>query len=578
MRRACIVTICALALGVPGLLSLSPSSPVSAAQPSAGTDAGPLLTLDVSAAPLKDVLQLLMKESGIGIAFPTNDQMSTPVSVTLKDKPLDSILRTVTLTAGVKLARLADGTYIVGADVPDQVSEPTAPTFDTSPVLQPEPQPLVVAPEPKPRKHFEKIVLHNINSKMAMISIGALPAGEATDPTARATPWAGGSLDVFRGKWGPKVDIINPGNDPVRIVDQPQQQPIYINASPVPPAAPTTDSVNSQVANRAADPAQTANQVVRPPFNRGSTTTTRPGTTTSPAQPGTGTTTTGTGTDNLRPDGIDAIIPLDQENALLVKGEDDAIQELKDLITLVDLPPKQVMIKAEFVEVSTSESRRLGLDWLLSRPNYLLQTDFRPSGNVIGYVQSGNLTANLRAELTTDTGKIVNAPIISTLNNTAATLSVGRQIPFYQSVTTVGNTGPPVTSSQVTYIDASTQLNILPQINGDNSITLIMQPQVQNTAGFVTGPNGEQAPIINQQTLSTARRVANGETIVVGGFIQKNDTSGGSRVPILGDLPLIGGLFRSRFNLNQDTETLIFITPTVVEERQTSGGVGVISP
>lgn len=578
MRRACVLAICALAVSVAGPLGLPGASAASAAEISSAAGEGPLLTLDVAAAPLKDVLQLLMKESGIGIAFPSNEQMSTPVSVTLRDKPLESILKTVTLTAGVKLTKLPDGTYIVGADVPEQPAQPAAITQDTPPAPQPEPQPSVTVSEPKPRTHVEKIQLHNINAKQAMIAIGAIPADEATDPTARATPWRGGSLDVFRGKWGPKVDIINPGTDPVRIIQQPQQpqQPIYINTSPVPPAAPTTDTPNSQVANRATDPSQTANQVVRPPFNRGTTTSRTTGTAGTATQPGTGV--TSTGTDNLRPDGIDAIIPLDQDNSLLVKGEDDAIQELKDLITLVDLPPKQVIIKAEFVEVSTSESRRLGLDWLLSRPNYLLQTDFRPSGNVIGYVQSGNLTANLRAELTTDTGKVVNAPIISTLNNTAATLSVGRQIPFYQSVTTVGNTGPPVTSSQVTYIDASTQLNILPQINGDNSITLIMQPQVQNTAGFVTGPNGEQAPIINQQTLSTARRVANGETIVVGGFIQKNDSSGGSRVPILGDLPIIGGLFRSRFNLNQDTETLIFITPTVIEDKQTSGGVGVISP
>ena len=569
LRRASLYAICAAALCAGGLFSPSVQHSAVAAEASKAADEGPLLTLDVTAAPLKDVLNLLTRESGVSIGFPTNEKMSTPISVTMKDKSLESILDTVVQIAGVKYKKTADGTYIVGEDV---VPDSPAAAMTSEPVIQPEP--VVVAPEPKRSTRSELIHLQNINPQMAMIVLGAVPADRALNPNARATAWNGGSLDVFRGLWGPKVDILETNSSGVRVLDdKPSYQPIIIN--PVPTAASTQDT---QVANRATEPSLTANQIggnYQGGNRTARQTNTRTGTAGTAGQAGVGSSGT---SDDIRPDGIDSIIALDQENALLVKGEDDAVQELKDLITLVDLPPKQVMIKAEFVEVSTTETQRLGLDWLLTRPNYVLQTDFRPSGNVIAFVKSGNVTANIRAELTKSNGKIVSAPIISTLNNTAATISIGQQIPFYQSVTTVGSTGPPVTSSQVTYINASTELNVLPQINGDNSITLIMQPRISQQNGFVLGPNGEQAPQISDNTLSTARRVGNGETIVVGGFIRKNDSRGGSKVPILGDLPLIGKLFRSDFATRADTETLVFVTPTVIEEVGGSASIGVVSP
>lgn len=563
MRLALCLAIGAAAFGLGGSgLAIQTAS----ASAETRAETGPLIDLEVTEAPLKTVIQLLMRDSGVNIVL-AGDVMDMPVTASIKRRPLETVLRQVLAGSGVNFVKDQDGTYLIGSNVDLSIGAAPAPLQDIRPVAL-DTESLNQAPVQPRRTRTEKIPLQFLNPKQAMVMLGALDARVAADPSARPRGWYGGDLNVFEGQFRPKVDItyVDP---PTSIPTGSRGSNININ---VPPSVPTSDYLSPDVANRTVNDNITANQVTTRPGNRPVTPTQATGRSDTPRS----VTSTGTaGTDDIRPDGLDAIIPVETENALLVKGEDDAVQELKDLITLLDVPPKQVIIKAEFVEVSTNFTQRLGMDWMLSRPNYIVQTDFRPSGNVLAYVQSGNLTANLRAELTQGGGKVVNAPIISTLNNTAANISIGRQIPFYQSITQVPDNGIPITTSQVVYIDASTELQVLPQINGDNSITLIMQPRVSDSSGFVTGPNGEEAPIISQQTLSTARRVANGETIVVGGFIKKNDTSGGTKVPILGDLPIIGGLFRSSSNTKQDTETLIFITPTVIDEVGSSQAIGV---
>ncbi len=117
----------------------------------------------------------------------------------------------------------------------------------------------------------------------------------------------------------------------------------------------------------------------------------------------------------------------------------------------------------------------------------------------------------------------------------------------YTETTQTGN----ITRSIPQEIYYESSLNVMPQINGDNSITLTMQPQISDQSGIARSPDGQELPKTTTQYLSTARRVMNGETIVVGGFIKKNDNASGTKVPILGDLPLIGRLFRTDYDIKQ---------------------------
>jgi type II secretory pathway component GspD/PulD (secretin) len=112
---------------------------------------------------------------------------------------------------------------------------------------------------------------------------------------------------------------------------------------------------------------------------------------------------------------------------------------------------------------------------------------------------------------------------------------------------------------------------VLPRINGDDTISLFIVPYVIDVVGQVTGPEGITAPILSQQIIGPiSRRIKNGETMVIAGLATKNDSSSSSKVPLFGDLPLIGQLFRSRDVRVNDTELLVFVTPTILKE--TTGG------
>ncbi|MDO8684276.1 MAG: type II and III secretion system protein [Armatimonadota bacterium] len=178
--------------------------------------------------------------------------------------------------------------------------------------------------------------------------------------------------------------------------------------------------------------------------------------------------------------------------------------------------------------------------------------------------------AQLKAELTAGKGKIINAPKISTINNMWAEIQIRQNIPLFLTNIVSTGQGSVVSGTTVTYRPVDTGLSVLPRINGDDSVTMFIRPTVSDTGRDYTSgdpTNPQTVPEERTQFLQTNRRVMNGETIVLGGFVRREDTSEVHKVPILGDLPLIGGLFRNKTSDAQDRELLIFLTPTIIPER-----------
>jgi type II secretory pathway component GspD/PulD (secretin) len=125
-------------------------------------------------------------------------------------------------------------------------------------------------------------------------------------------------------------------------------------------------------------------------------------------------------------------------------------------------------------------------------------------------------------------------------------------------------------------LTVATYLRVLPRVNADNTITLTLSPQVSDAGTIYRDPTGNsEIPATTSQALNTTRRVMNGETIVVGGFIRKNESTNITQIPLLGSLPLIGPLFRSKSVTGDDTELLIFVTPTIIGEKSAGASVGV---
>lgn len=272
------------------------------------------------------------------------------------------------------------------------------------------------------------------------------------------------------------------------------------------------------------------------------------------------------------PDGITALVGYDLLSALIVVGEPDAIEELQAIINLLDLPPKQIEVEARFVTLSASDADAYGISWSLTDGTSSV-TGSTPStgGATIAFrTATGNFSMLFSSLKRSNQGKIVNAPKVVCQNAQPATVQFTQEIPVVQgggTVTTSNNVVVP--GVNISTMSVTTGLTVVARVTGQppkESITMTLQPQVQDVVGFVSNPNGGNIPITASQNISTLVRVPNGETIAMGGLVRKNDSTSGTKIPILADLPFIGGLFRNKSQNLDESELLIFLTPTVIRE------------
>lgn len=522
------------------------------------------IMLQIQDLPLKNVVMLLMQQSGANIVVADDTKLEKKVTASLSDVPLDQALDYVVRSAGVSYKKMDDGTYIIGGDFSNE-SVVSAKDFTNSLPLV---QPVVVAP--KREKVITTIKLVNSRPSellrlMGWDGVNPMPNCEVNYP------------DMIPAN-GPSRTSSN--DHPLQVIDN--NGNLYnINKDGRAPAndmaVPTSDPRgNYGGAGRSGDAytgaaqypnAGTPGYVPGRPYVPGQT----------PNTPANTNNSKSSNEDFLWPDGVDQAAPFDLDNSIIVKGDLEGIENFKRIVRLLDVPPKQVLIEAKFVEVKTTDVKTFGIDWSLERLNESFNTAFGPVGNVVYGFTSGNLTAQLKAQLTQDVGRVINSPIISTINNQNASIQINNRIPYWTSTSYIVDNNI-VNNPIVNWLNVTTYLMVLPRVNGDGTITMSIQPTVSDTGQAVTGPDGTSIPEQRDQTLFTQRRVADGETIVVGGFIRKNETSSVQKIPILGDLPIVGGLFRTTSKVNEDRELLIFITPKIIKDSSTSTvGVGLIN-
>jgi general secretion pathway protein D len=512
--------------------------------------AGNGVMLQIKDAPLKEVVMMLTQQSGINIYIADDSKLERKVTVSFTDVPLEKALDYVVKGAGISYKKMEDGTYVIGGSVADDaaVVPPPSTLAPVEPVYAPEPPKVKVESiKLMHSKPSELLTLMGWNGTNPMLNCEASYPDRSNVGGSRIKP-SPGTTQILNGQTGETVPVggsgILPSNQPV---------------------APTIDprAMNSG-AGRAADPTAGAGQVPGPPG--GSPRYPQTNQTNQTNRPG------GTNNQNfLWPEGIQNAVPFDLDNSVIVMGDEQGIQDFKNIVRMLDVPPKQVQVKAEFVEVKTDDVKSFGIDWSLDKLNESFSAALSGgTGNVVVGFATGNLTATLRAQLTEDVGRIINSPIISTINNQNAYISISNQIPYWTTYNIVTGTGQILEQPQMNQISIDTHLDVLPRVNGDGTITMILRPGVADTGNVVTGPDGTQVPETRTQELFTQRRVANGETIVVGGFIRKNDSSSVTKVPVLGDLPIVGSLFRGTSKTTEDRELLIFVTPTIIPD--TGGG------
>lgn len=279
----------------------------------------------------------------------------------------------------------------------------------------------------------------------------------------------------------------------------------------------------------------------------------------------------------LVPDGITSVIYDPTDNSFIVQGTEEAIREFERLLEQFDVAPKQVVIKVEFIATSENAEKALGIDWLYARGTIFAGTvpgNFARNGDpvFINY-STGNLETRLRTLLQNGWGRVIQAPLVRTLNNQPAVVQQLTTIPIFQPQILQGQNNFIITYT-VTPFPIQTVLAVRPRINNDGTITVFLSPQLTDITGFATSPNGTVAPQTVAQSIQLVARVKDGETIALAGFTSKRDSYNVRRIPILSDLPIIGQLFRSRDETKASSELIIFVTPTVVNEDEFGLGGG----
>lgn len=275
------------------------------------------------------------------------------------------------------------------------------------------------------------------------------------------------------------------------------------------------------------------------------------------------------------PAGIDQVIYDPATNSFIVLGTPDAIRQLRGVIEQFDVAPEQVVIKVEFITTSSGLDQALGIDWLYQRGT--ISTGNRPgsfaraSDPIFINYATGNITTRLRALLTSGWGRTVNAPLVRTLNNQPALVQATTVTTIFVNQVVATGGGGVIVVPQPIQLPVQTALAVRPRINGPRgqagrTVTMGLSPTIAEFGQLRRGPDGQEIPDQLSQTISVVARVRDGETIALAGLTRKSDNYSESRIPILSDLPIIGQLFRGRNRQQTNSELLIFVTPTIVDE------------
>ncbi|MBU2641184.1 MAG: type IV pilus secretin PilQ [Gammaproteobacteria bacterium] len=257
-------------------------------------------------------------------------------------------------------------------------------------------------------------------------------------------------------------------------------------------------------------------------------------------------------------------------NTLIITDTPRKIQEVRELLTRLDVPARQVMIEARVVVANDGWSRDLGARLSFAASNSSGSRTFSGAGQLLPNVApnlittlidsaNGNfLDLELRALEENNRGKVISNPRVMTTNQKPAVILNGTQIPYITPPSQLGGV------NTVTFKDAFLCLLVDPQILNNDSIILTVE--VQKDAIREIANIGDN-PAIDTKRIKTQVRVGNGETLVLGGIFDGDENATTSKVPFLGDIPGLGNLFKTTTKSNSKTELIIFLTPRILDER-----------
>jgi general secretion pathway protein D len=263
------------------------------------------------------------------------------------------------------------------------------------------------------------------------------------------------------------------------------------------------------------------------------------------------------------------ILADEANNSLVILASAEEYQLLQQVIALLDVTPNQVMLEATIAEVTLNDDLAFGITWFLQDGEFDLSFSDLDNGAVAStfpgfsvLVDGADGRAALNAVASVTDVKVLSSPSLMVLDNRTATLQVGDQVPVVTqtAVSTIDPDAPIVNSVELR--DTGVILKVTPRVNEGGRVMLDIEQEVSDVVE--TRTSGIDSPTIQQRKIKTSVAVDNGETIALGGLIRDKVTDGETKVPLLGDIPAIGELFRSTTQRNERTELVVLITPRVV--------------
>jgi general secretion pathway protein D len=265
------------------------------------------------------------------------------------------------------------------------------------------------------------------------------------------------------------------------------------------------------------------------------------------------------------------IVPDETTNSILVRSTVPDWDVIRQAIDLMDLRPLQVVIEVMIAEVQRKHELDIGVSATATRrpsgsakvTDSLSLSSSSPTDFIVRLTRGGSIKVDvaLAALATRGTVRVLSRPLLQAENNKEARILVGEQRPFVQVFRSLP-TSDAVRDQIVQYRDVGTSLSILPTINPDGYVNLQIKQEVSNAtseAGPIAG-----SPVISTRELSTNLFVRDGQTAVLGGLVSRERDRARSGIPFLSAIPILGVLFGSTKNVDNNTELFLFLTPHIV--------------
>ncbi|MDD5347575.1 MAG: hypothetical protein PHT59_03070 [Candidatus Omnitrophica bacterium] len=292
----------------------------------------------------------------------------------------------------------------------------------------------------------------------------------------------------------------------------------------------------------------------------------------------------------------------EEPNSIVVIDYPENVERVAEYLDVIDVPPRQVLIEARFVEVRLQSEKSLGVNWqLFEEKGGARVGQFRvgssegqeleqqipyksttlPGGTTTETpfafgIFDENINVVISALANSYDTDILSAPRVATVNNRSAEILITESLPWAEPTLTTSEYGAQTVTWVMHFESVGITLHVTPTINENGAISMILNPEVSEKVDdfelVVTPESGDPipytVPVIDRRSASTKLVMKNGQTLILGGLIKSTTIKKTTKVPFFGDLPGLGHLFKSEYDSKEKTELLIFVSPTVITDTE----------